>query len=122
MGLKGIGLNINTLPVATIAIGIGVDYGVYFLSRVKEQFGGDQDMWFAIKIAMETTGKAICFTALTVGLGVVFWAFSDIRFQAEMGLLLTLATILHLLGTLILLPALVMVFQPKFITRSASSL
>lgn len=117
MGLKGIGLNINTLPVATIAIGIGVDYGVYFLSRMKEQFNGDQDLWTSINIAMNTTGRAICFTALTVGLGVVFWAFSDIRFQAEMGLLLTLATILHLLGTLILLPALVMVFKPKFITR-----
>jgi len=117
MGMKGIGLNINTLPVATIAIGIGVDYGVYFLSRMKEQFNGDQDIWSAIKIAMDTTGRAICFTALTVGLGVVFWAFSDIRFQAEMGLLLTLATILHLLGTLILLPALVMIFKPKFITR-----
>jgi len=117
MGLKGIGLNINTLPVATIAIGIGVDYGVYLLSRMKEQFNGDQDIWSSINIAIDTTGRAICFTALTVGLGVVFWAFSDIRFQAEMGMLLTLATILHLLGTLILLPALVMVFKPKFITR-----
>ncbi|MBT4363922.1 MAG: MMPL family transporter [Desulfobacterales bacterium] len=117
MGLKGIGLNINTLPVATIAIGIGVDYGVYFLSRMREQFNGDEDILSSIHTAMNTTGKAICFTALTVGLGVVFWLLSDIKFQAEMGLLLTMATILHILGTLILLPALVLVIKPKFLSK-----
>ncbi|MBW2370189.1 MAG: MMPL family transporter [Deltaproteobacteria bacterium] len=117
MGLKGIGLNINTLPVATIAIGIGVDYGVYFLSRMKEDYILSQDFWPALHNTLATTGRAICFTGLTVGLGVVFWLLSDIRFQAEMGLLLTLATILHLLGTLILLPALVLAIKPKFITR-----
>jgi predicted RND superfamily exporter protein len=117
MGLKGIGLNINTLPVATIAIGIGVDYGVYFLSRMREQYNDNQDYWSSMHTTLQTTGKAISFTALTVGLGVVFWVFSDIRFQAEMGLLLTMATIFHLLGTLILLPALVLVLKPKFLNR-----
>lgn len=115
MGLSDIGLNINTLPVATIAIGIGVDYGIYFLSRLQEEYGKAKDLMKALYITLTTTGKAISFTALTVSLSVIFWCFSDIKFQAEMGLLLTIVTLLHLLGTLILLPALVVVTKPKFI-------
>lgn len=119
MGLKHIGLNTNTLPVATIAVGIGVDYGIYFLSRVREEYILTKDMYTAISNTLVTTGKAITFTALTVALGVVFWTFSSIRFQAEMGLLLTMVTFFHLLGTLILLGALLMVFKPKFIVGRA---
>jgi predicted RND superfamily exporter protein len=117
MGLKEIGLNISTLPVATIAIGIGVDYGIYLYSRLREEYKRVQDLYEAFVIALVTTCKAITFTALTVAVGVVFWSFSSIKFQAEMGLLLTIVTFFHLLGTLILLPALVLVIKPKFITE-----
>lgn len=115
MGMKNIGLNMNTLPVATIAIGIGVDYGIYFLSRVREEYPLTENLQKALVTTLRTTGKAITFTALTVALGVVFWAFSAIRFQAEMGMLLTLITFFHLLGTLILLAALILVIKPKCI-------
>ena len=117
MGLKGIGLNINTLPVATIAVGIGVDYGIYFLSRMQEEYSNSKDLSTANFVTLVTTGKAITFTALTVALGVVFWAFSDLKFQADMGLLLTIVTFFHLIGTLVLLPALVLIVKPKFITN-----
>jgi len=116
MGLKDIGLNINTLPVATIAIGLGVDYGIYFLSRMQEEYRDSEDWQSSFFITLVTTGKAITFTALTVALGVVFWGFSNIKFQADMGMLLTIVTFLHLAGTLILLPALVLIIKPKFIT------
>lgn len=117
MGLQKIGLNINTLPVATIAIGIGVDYGIYLYSRLREEYRRVQNLFEAYVIALITTCKAITFTALTVAVGVVFWSFSNIKFQAEMGLLLTIVTFFHLLGTLILLPALVLIIKPKFITE-----
>jgi len=116
MGLKDIGLGINTLPVATIAVGIGVDYGIYFLSRMREEYKETKDLQSAFFITIVTTGKAITFTALTVALGVVFWAFSSLKFQADMGLLLTMVTFFHLIGTLVLLPALVLIVKPKFIT------
>lgn len=117
MGIKGIGLNINTLPVATIAIGIGVDYGIYFFSRMQEVYPVSRDMESALFTSMYTTGKAICFTALTVAAGVFLWIFSSLKFQSDMGLLLTLVTGFHLLGTLILLPALILVIKPKVISR-----
>jgi predicted RND superfamily exporter protein len=116
MGLNHLGLNMNTLPVATIAIGIGVDYGIYFLSRVREEYPLTENLQKALTTTLITTGKAITFTALTVALGVVFWAFSSIRFQADMGLLLTIVTFFHLIGTLILLAALILVIKPKCIT------
>jgi len=117
MGLQKIGLNINTLPVATIAIGIGVDYGIYLYSRLREEYKRVRNLFESYVIALITTCKAISFTALTVAVGVVFWSFSSIKFQAEMGLLLTIVTFFHLLGTLILLPALVLIIKPKFITE-----
>ena len=117
MGIKGIGLNINTLPVATIAIGIGVDYGIYFFSRMIEVYPTSKDMESALFTSMYTTGKAISFTALTVAAGVFLWIFSSLKFQSDMGLLLTLVTVFHLLGTLILLPALILVTKPKIISK-----
>lgn len=115
MAIRGIGININTLPVASIAIGIGVDYGVYLFGRIREEYKVHQDMRKSIDIAIKTTGKAVSFTAVTIILGVIFWYFSSIRFQAEMGLLLALATFFHLIGTLIFLPALLAKLRPKFI-------
>ena len=117
MAIMKIGLNVNTLPVASIAIGVGVDYGIYFLSRVKEEYQRVNDLQEATAIAILTTGKAITFTALTIILSVTTWVFSSIKFQAEMGLLLSMVTLFHLCGALIFLPALVTVLKPRFIVK-----
>jgi len=117
MALTSIGLNINTLPVASIAIGIGVDYGIYLLGRIREENLRLKDLSAAIKEAILTTGMAITFTATCIIVGVVFWVFSDIRFQAEMGVLLAIVTSFHLLGTMILLPSLIAIVKPKFLFR-----
>ena len=69
----------------------------------------------AIKEAISTAGNAIVLTGFIIIAGVVFWNFSDIKFQADMGLLLSIVTFFHLLGTLLLLPALVRIIKPKFI-------
>jgi predicted RND superfamily exporter protein len=120
MGLAKIGLNVSTMPVATIAIGIGVDYGIYLLSRICEEYKRTNDWNQTFMETILTTGKAITFTAFTVIFGVVFWVFSSIKFQADLGLLLSIVTMFHLIGTLILLPALVFIIKPKFITKVTS--
>ncbi len=115
MGYIGLGLNIQTLPVSTIAVGIGVDYGIYLLSRIKEEtirFGSLDD---GITEAIRTAGNAITITALIIIAGVAFWFISDIKFQSDMGFLLSLVTFFHLLGTLFFLPTLVFLVKPKFI-------
>jgi predicted RND superfamily exporter protein len=117
MATQGIGVNLQTLPVSTIAIGIGVDYGIYLLSRIKEEHGNLGDLNKAIMEAVGTAGNAIVLTGIIIIAGVVFWIFSDIKFQADMGVLLSIVTLFHLLGTLILLPALVRLMKPGFIMR-----
>jgi hypothetical protein len=117
MSLQGIGINLQSLPVSIIAIGIGVDYGVYLLSRIREERERLGELGPAIREAIATAGNAIVLTGIIVIAGVFFWVFSDIKFQAEMGVLLSIVTLFHLLGALVLLPAMVRLLQPKFVMR-----
>jgi len=119
MGYAGIGLNLQTLPVSTIAVGIGVDYGIYLLSRIKEETIKTGDLEEGIAEAVRTAGNAITITALIIIAGVGFWFISDIKFQSDMGFLLSLVTFFHLLGTLFFLPTLVFLVKPKFIMKKA---
>ena len=117
LAVRGIGLNVDSCPVISIAIGIGDDYGIYLLSRIKEEFATYRDLNKAVSVAIQTTGKAITLIAVTLGLSVTTWAFSSIAFQADMGFLLGLVTCFHLIGTLTFLPALVRLVKPSFIVN-----
>ena len=117
MGFVGLGLNIQTLPVSTIAVGIGVDYGIYLLSRIKEESVRLGGLEAGIVEAVRTAGNAITITALIIIAGVAFWFISDIKFQSDMGFLLSLVTFFHLLGTLFFLPTLVYLVKPNYIMK-----
>lgn len=117
MLIYGIDLNINSLPVAAIAVGIGIDYGIYLLSRVSEEYAVTRDYTESNYRAIETTGRAIIFTATTLIAGVIFWLFVDIKFQAEMGLLLGLLMLLNMVNALVFIPTLVNIFKPQFVTK-----
>src|SRR3989304_4134050 len=96
IGLKGIGMNINTLPVTAVGMGIGVDYILYVVDRIKREYGRLHDYDRAIKRAISTTGMAVTFTATTLVGGVLPWYWmSSLRFSAEMALLLGLLMITH---------------------------
>lgn len=116
MYAKGIDLNINSLPVTAIAVGIGIDYGIYLMARISEEYQIHGDYNIANSRALKTTGKAIIFTATTLIAGVIFWGFVDVKFQAEMGLLLGLLMLLNMFDALILIPSLVSIFRPKFVS------
>jgi predicted RND superfamily exporter protein len=115
MGARDIGINIHTLPVVTVGVGFGIDYGLYIVSRVIEEFRPGVELEEAVQQAVATSGKAVTFTALTMILGTLFWTFSSIRFDAEMGLLLALWMGVSFLATMTLLPVLIVVFRPRFI-------
>ncbi len=117
MAIRGIAINLQTLPVSIIAIGIGVDYGIYLLSRIREEYIVKKNVNAAIREAVDTSGNAIVLTGIVIIAGVVFWNFSDIKFQAEMGLLLSIVTIFHLFGSLILLPAMAQIIKPRFLFK-----
>ena len=117
MVFKGIGLNINTLPVASLGIGLGVDYGLYIVSRITEVYQEEKDLRKAVIGGVTTSGKAVFFTATMMTAGVIFWYFSPLRFQAEMGFLLGVLMIVNMLVGVIVLPAVINIIKPKFIYR-----
>ncbi len=114
-----IDMNINSLPIAAIGIGIGIDYGYYVLSRITEEYAHFPDVDQAIEEALMTTGRAILFTGTTLTASVIFWLFFPMKFQAEMALLLALILFLHVVGALIFIPSMVSLFRPRFAITGA---
>ncbi|MCC5854970.1 MAG: RND family transporter [Idiomarina sp.] len=111
MATLGIGVKVATLPVIALGVGIGVDYGIYIYSKVREALKQNMNLAESYAYALSKTGKAVGFTGLTLAIGVATWMWSPIKFQADMGLLLTFMFIWNMLGALILIPALAHVFR-----------
>jgi predicted RND superfamily exporter protein len=111
-----IDMNVNSLPVAAAGAGVGVDYGIYHFSRMIDCYDEVGDLDEAVDYATATTGKAIIFTGTTMIAGTGFFYLSDLKFLAEMGLLLTLLMTFNKFGALIVVPALVKVIRPSFLT------
>jgi predicted RND superfamily exporter protein len=101
-----IGITITTLPVFILASGIGVDYGLYLCQRIETHIAEGQDMEHAFTLSMQEEGTAVVYTALTLVIGVGCWAFSGLKFQADMGWLLALLIAANALGATTLMPAL----------------
>lgn len=112
-----IDLNVNSLPVAAAGAGVGVDYGIYHFSRMVDTYDEIGDVDAAVDYATATTGKAIIFTATTMVAGTIFWWFSELKFQAEMGFLLALLMMFNTFGGLVVVPAFIKVIRPNFLAR-----
>jgi predicted RND superfamily exporter protein len=106
MAVLGIGVKVATLPVIALGVGIGVDYGIYIFSKVREALTMNKSLYDTYLYALNQTGKAVAFTGITLAISVATWVFSPIKFQADMGLLLTFMFLLNMLGALTLIPAL----------------
>jgi uncharacterized protein len=117
MGAHDIGININTLPVVTVGVGFGIDYAIYIVSRIIEELAGGCQLHEATYRSLITAGKAVSFTALTLVASVLFWYWSSIRFDAEMGLLLAVWMFVSMLGAMTILPVLIATLDPAFIRR-----
>ena len=102
----GMGIKVATLPVIALGVGIGVDYGIYIYSRLEIMLIQGKTMQQAFLETLRSTGKAVGFTGITLAIGVATWICSPIKFQADMGILLTFMFLWNMLGALILLPAL----------------
>jgi uncharacterized protein len=117
MVYKNIGLNINTFPVVSLGIGLGVDYGLYIVSRIIEVYQEEKDLAKAVRGGVITSGRAVFFTATMMTAGVIFWYFSPLRFQAEMGILLGILMMVNMIVGVLVLPAVINIIKPKFITK-----
>jgi predicted RND superfamily exporter protein len=120
MHLMGIGLDVNSLMVAAIGVGVGIDYGIYLLSRICEEHQAHASNWgLTLTAALTTTGRAILFTSTIMLIGILPWYFlSALKFMADMGLLLALTLTSNMVLALIVLPLLVWLVKPTFVGRT----
>ena len=117
----GIGLDVNTLPITAIGVGVGIDYGIYLLSRICEEYNSSEDVGLSIERAIATTGKAIFFTATIVLVAILPWYFlSGLKFLADMGLLLVMVMLINMLVALVLLPLEIWLVKPRFLKQKNS--
>jgi hypothetical protein len=106
MVLLGIGVKVATLPVIALGVGIGVDYALYLLSVQLHGQRMGLSLVEAYRAALAFTGRIVALVGFTLAAGVITWAWSPIKFQADMGVLLAFMFLWNMLGALILIPAL----------------
>jgi predicted RND superfamily exporter protein len=109
----GMGVKVATLPVIALGVGIGVDYALYLLSIQLAQQRAGASLKDAYRHALRFTGKVVALVGVTLAAGVITWAWSPIKFQADMGILLTFMFVWNMLGALVLIPALSRFLLPR---------
>ncbi len=120
MAFLEIGLKTSTLPVVALGVGIGVDYGIYIFARLHADLKAGEYFEDAMFAALKDAGAAVVFTGLTLAIGVSSWVFSNLKFQADMGLLLTFMFLVNMAGAIFLLPAMARWFWRHHTGRTAA--
>ena len=112
MAALKIGLQTSTLPVAAFGVGIGVDYGIYIFSQLLEYLRAGKPLRESFRATLESNGNAVLVTGLTLSLSVSTWIFSDLQFQADMGMLFSFMLLANMVGAICLVPALAYLLYP----------
>ena len=112
MGIAQIPLDMMTITIAAITVGIGVDHAIHYLTRFKKEFGNDQDYVASMYRSHASIGRALFYTAITIIVGFSILALSNFIPSIYFGLLTGLAMIAALLGSMTLLPKLILLSKP----------
>ncbi len=119
MAYTGQPLDIMTLMVSVVAVGIGVDYSIHFISRFRAEYRQDQDASRALQATIQTTGRGITYNALTVALGFFILIFASFKGIRTFGWQIALTMGISALSAISIIPAILMEWQPKFLSRPA---
>ncbi|MGH7165310.1 MAG: efflux RND transporter permease subunit [Nitrospiraceae bacterium] len=115
MGLAGISLDIGTSTVSAMAVGVGADYAIYLIYRLREEMRALGDPDKALRLTLATAGKAVTYVALAVGLGYSILIFTGFIFHTRMGFLVAVAMGVSCLAAIALLPAMLFMTRPRFV-------
>jgi len=113
MKLFDIELDVNTLPIAALGMGLCVDYGIYLYGKIRSESEHGGTFKEVLDRAMVSCGSAVIVTGTTFTVGVILWVFSDLRFQAMMGILLGFMFVMNMVTSILVLPMLIDIFKPK---------
>lgn len=117
LGFLKVGLTAEMIPMVALGIGFGDDFAIYIVSRIKDELKGGGSLSHAVTEAMSTSGKAVFFTGLTLAVGIATWMLSSILMQVRLGALLGFFIFFNAIGTLIVLPSMIMTVKPKFLMK-----
>jgi uncharacterized protein len=121
MDYRVIGLTIDTIPVISLGIGLGINYAVYTVARIRDEVAAGAQLDDATTTALHTTGKWVFATFLVMVGGILPWVFSPLLFHNEMSVLLILLMAANLVVGLFILPGFIAQRRPRFITRYAAA-
>jgi uncharacterized protein len=122
MAINKIGLNVNSLPVAALGIGLGVDYVIYVVDSIKEEYACNANMKQAVIHALNNAGRGVLLTATPLIVCSFFWyLFSSLRFQAEMAVLIAIWMTVSSISALLVMPATIYIMKPRFVVGDAES-
>lgn len=123
MSFADIGFTINTLPCSAVGVGVGVNFSLFIFSRIREEMIKVNGDWkLALEATARTASKGVVFTALSLILPLMAWYYlSDVKFQAQMGLLLSMLLGFNMIASLTLLPASIFMIKPKFLYNPAKA-
>ena len=117
MNARGMTLTIDTIPVVSLGIGLGIDYGIYTMAAIRDEVIGGKEITNAITTAMRHTGGAVLNTLFVMVGGLSVWMFSPVDFHVRMAELLIFLMITNAITGVIILPSFVSAFRPSFINR-----
>lgn len=115
MGLLGVPLDNMTAAISAMAVGIGADYAMYLLFRMRQEAGTSATLDDAVERALGTAGKAVLFVSSAVSVGYATLMLSGFKVHVQLGGLVALAMIVSSLGALVVLPTLVLALRPAFL-------
>jgi len=119
MAYSGTSLNIATLMVSSIAIGIGIDYAIHFISRFRREVRAGKDGDQALQATIQTTGRGITYNALALALGFAILLVSAFKGMRDFGLLISMTMVISALSAFTVIPAILVTWRPKFLARTA---
>ncbi len=120
MAAAGIGLSVNTLPVAAVGAALGVDFAIYIYSRCREELLRHTGWVESIMTAVRTSGRAVVYTGLTMLAPLAVWCLiSPLRFQARMGMFLGMILLTNVVLAVTVHPLLLYVVKPGFLNSSS---
>jgi predicted RND superfamily exporter protein len=117
MNMRGLTLTIDTIPVVSLGIGLGIDYGIYTMAAIRDEAIAGRELTDAITTAMRGTGQAVLNTLFVMIGGLSVWLFSPVDFHVRMAQLLIFLMTTNAITGVIILPSFVSRFKPRFITR-----
>jgi predicted RND superfamily exporter protein len=115
MGLTGIRLDIGTSTVSAMAVGVGADYAIYLIYRLREEARTHGDEEKALRATLTSAGKAVLYVALAVGLGYAVLMLTGFGLHTRLGFLVAVAMAVSSLSAVVLVPALLYRFRPGFV-------